>query len=126
MAARRSASEGQELVQQSRIRGRSCHERPLFHMAEHAKPHPWRMPIPTEELEPASAPLFVGPIALWQSAMVTKYDLMLIEFSRDGTNWTTAQRSENVLARETRERAVHDHRDRPTQRIYARDHQSVS
>ena len=27
-----------------------------------------------------------GPIALWQTAMNTKYNVMLIKFSRDGTN----------------------------------------
>ena len=73
------------------------------------------MPTPTVELEPAQAPLPVGPIALWQPAMVTKYEWMLIEFSRDGTSWTLIQRSnyyslntakqlflgfENVVARE--------------------------
>ena len=51
------------------------------------------MPTPTVELEPAPAPLPVGPIALWQTAMVTKYEWMLIEFSRDGTSWTIIQRS---------------------------------
>ena len=73
-----------------------------FHMAtspkepsEDTEPYPWRMPIPTEELEPASAPLPVGPIGLWQSAMITKYDLMLIEFNRDGTKWTVLQRSKH-------------------------------
>ena len=63
--------------------------------SEDTEPYPWRIPIPTEELEPASAPLPVGPIGLWQSAMITKYDLMLIEFSRDGTNFTMVQRSKH-------------------------------
>ena len=40
--------------------------------SEDTEPYPWRMPIPTEELEPASAPLPVGPIVMWQSAMTTK------------------------------------------------------
>ena len=30
----------------------------------------------------------MGPIALWQTAIITKDDLVLIVFSRNGTNWT--------------------------------------
>ena len=76
---------------QSGIRGRSAHEKSLFHMAEriplkepseHAEPYPWRTPVPNEELEAVSA-------------MITKYDLMLIEFTSDGTNWTILQRSKH-------------------------------
>ena len=60
---------------------------------------PWRVPIATEELEPGpTMPLPVGPLVLWQSAMITKYDLVLIEFSRDGTNWTILQRSKHYSA----------------------------
>ena len=49
--------------------------------------YPWRTPIPKEEPETESVPLPVCPIALWRSAMITKYDLM-IEFTRDGASWT--------------------------------------
>ena len=66
---------------------------------EDTEPYPWRMPIPTEELEPAFALLPVGPIVMWQSAMTTKYDMMLIEFSRDGRNWTIVQRSKHYSVR---------------------------
>ena len=66
---------------------------------EDTEPYPWRMPIPTEELEPASALLPVRPIVMWQSAMITKYDMMLIEFSRDGTNWTIVQRRKHYSVR---------------------------
>ena len=53
------------------------------------EPYPWRVPIATEELEPEpTMPLPVRPPVLWQLVMITKYDLVLIEFSRDGTNWT--------------------------------------
>ena len=38
----------------------------------------------------------------------------------------TSHGIENVLARETRERAILDSRDRPAQRVHARDHQSDS
>ena len=66
--------------------------------SEDTEPYPWSMPIPTEELVPASAPLPVGPIGLWQSAMITKYDLMLIEFTSDGTSWTIVHRSKHYSA----------------------------
>ena len=56
---------------------------------------PWRKPIPIEEFEVESKPLHVGPITLWQAAMITKDDLMMIEFSRDETSWTKLHRSKN-------------------------------
>ena len=59
---------------------------------------PWKTPTPTEELEVISAPLPVGPIVMWQTAMITKYDLMLIEFTRDGANWTIFQRCKHYSA----------------------------
>ena len=68
--------------------------------------YPQKTPIPKEELEAESKPLPVGPIALWQTAMITKYDLMLIEFSRDHheLDHNEAKQAllgfENVLARE--------------------------
>ena len=62
---------------------------------EDTEPYPWRMPIPKEELEPASAPLPVGPIVMWQLTVITKYDLMLIEFTSDGASWTIIQRSKH-------------------------------
>ena len=43
----------------------------------------WIMPTPTVESEPVRA------------AMITKYDLMTIEFDRDGKNWTIMQRSKH-------------------------------
>ena len=47
--------------------------------SEETEPYSWRVPIPTEDLEPApTMPLPVGPIVLWQSATVTKNNLMLI------------------------------------------------
>ena len=51
--------------------------------------------MPKEELESESAPLPVGPIASWQEAIITKFDLMLSEISRDGTNCTIIQRSKH-------------------------------
>ena len=49
--------------------------------------YPWRMPTPVDS-EPAPTPVSVGPIALWRAAMITKYELLMIEFDRDGKNWT--------------------------------------
>ena len=46
-----------------------------------------RMPTPVES-EPVSKPSPVGPIALWRAEMITKYDLMMIEFDRDGKSWS--------------------------------------
>ena len=37
----------------------------------------------------------MGPIELWQSAMITKYDLMLIEFTSDATSWTIIKRNKH-------------------------------
>ena len=61
---------------------------------EDNKRYLWRMPTPVES-EPMTAPSPVGPIALWRAAMVTKYDLMIIEFDRDGKNWTITQRNKH-------------------------------
>ena len=49
----------------------------------------WRMPTPTVESEPVPTPISVG------AAIITKYDLMMIEFDRDGKNWTVTQRSKH-------------------------------
>ena len=57
--------------------------------------YPWKTPIPMEEFEVESKPLPVGSIKPWQAAVVTKYDLMMIEFSRDETSWTKIQRSKH-------------------------------
>ena len=62
---------------------------------EDTERYPWRMPSLTVGSEPVPAPIPVGPIALWRTAMITKYDLMLIEFDRDGTKWTIMQRSKH-------------------------------
>ena len=59
--------------------------------------YPWRKPFPTEEFEVESKPLPVGPITLWQAAMITKYDLMMIEFSRDEPSWTIITANANII-----------------------------
>ena len=87
---------------QIRIRGRFCHEQSLLHMAERIpegtdednKRYPWRMPTLLES-EPVTTPSPVGPISLWRAAMITKYDSRMIEFDRDGKNWTIMQRSKH-------------------------------
>ena len=61
---------------------------------EDNKRYPWRMPTPVES-EPVATPSPVGPIALWRAAMITKYDLMMIEFDRHGKRWTISQRSKH-------------------------------
>ena len=38
--------------------------------SEDTEPYPWRMPIPTEALEPASAPLPVGPIVMFKASCI--------------------------------------------------------
>ena len=60
---------------------------------EDTERHPWRIPTPVES-EPVPAPVSVGPIALWRAAMIAKY-LMMIEFDRDGKDWTIMQRSKH-------------------------------
>ena len=62
--------------------------------------YPWRMPTPAES-EPVPTPDAVGPIALWRTAMIPKYDLMMIEFDRDGKNWTIMQRSKHYSVSRT-------------------------
>ena len=54
-----------------------------------------RKSIQEEELTTDSVPLPVGPIAMWQSAMITSYDLMMIEFSSEKTSWTIIQRTKH-------------------------------
>ena len=61
---------------------------------EDTERYPWRMPTPVGS-EPVPTPVSAGPIALWRAAMITKYDLMMIEFDRDGKNWTITQRSKH-------------------------------
>ena len=58
---------------------------------EDNKRYPWKMPSLVES-EPASTPSPVGPVALWRAAMITKFDLTMIKFARDGKNWTITQR----------------------------------
>ena len=43
-------------------------------------------------------PLPAGAIVLWQTAMITKYDWILVEFSRDGAHWTIIERSKHYSA----------------------------
>ena len=62
---------------------------------EDTERYPWRKPTGTVESEPVPTQISVGPIALWRAAMITKYDLMMIEFDRDGKNWTIKQRSKH-------------------------------
>ena len=62
---------------------------------EDTERYPWRMPTPTVESEPVPTPIAVGKSALWRAAIITKYDLMMIEFDRDGKNWTVTQRSKH-------------------------------
>ena len=57
--------------------------------------YPWRKPIPIEEFEVESKPLPVGPIMLWQAAMITKFDLMRIKFTGDATSWTIINRNKH-------------------------------
>ena len=62
---------------------------------------------------------------------VTEYDLILIQFSHDRKNWTIKHRSKHcstsrLFLREASELAVHGSRDRPEQRVHARDHQCDS
>ena len=79
---------------------RSTHDESFFNMQnvslkerDEDEEYPWRKPIPIEEFEVESKALPVGPITLWQAAMITKYDLMMIEFSRDERSWIILQRS---------------------------------
>ena len=52
--------------------------------------YPWRKSSPAEELTTDSVPLPVGPIAMWQAAMITNYDMM-IEFTSDKASWNILQ-----------------------------------
>ena len=52
---------------------------------ERTKRYPWRVPTPVEEMEPAPA-------------MVTRYDLILVEFGRDHEHWTIKKRSKHYSA----------------------------
>ena len=61
---------------------------------EDTERYPWRLPTLVES-EPVSTPVSVGPISLWRAAMITKYDLMMVEFDRDGKHWTIMQRSKH-------------------------------
>ena len=61
---------------------------------EDNKRYPWRMPTPVES-KPVATPSPVDPIALWRGAVMTKYDLMMMEFDRDGKNWTITQRGKH-------------------------------
>ena len=57
--------------------------------------YPWRKSIPKEELTTESVPVPVGPIGLWQSVVVTSYDMMMIEFTSVNASWTVIQRSKH-------------------------------
>ena len=58
--------------------------------------YPWRKSIPAEELTTDSVPLPVGPIATWQAAMITSYDMMMIEFTSDKASWNILQRTRHT------------------------------
>ena len=58
--------------------------------------YPWRKSIPTEEPTTDSVPLPVGPIAMWQAAMITSYDMMMIEFTSDKASWNLLQRTKHT------------------------------
>ena len=82
--------------------GRSTHDESMFHLVERIPEGternaecPWTTPIPKEEQETESVSLPAGPIGLWRSVMITSYDLMLVEFTSDGTSWTITQRSKH-------------------------------
>ena len=69
---------------------------------------------------------------MWQSAMITSYDMMMIEFTSDRSELEHHPADEaylgceNVRAGSATERAIHDHRDRPVERVAARGDQSDS
>ena len=78
-----------------------------------------------------SVPLPVGPTVMWQSAMITSFDMLMIEFTSDRASWTIIWRDKHssiarMFVREKPQSVVHDHRDRPVERLHARGHQSVS
>ena len=58
--------------------------------------YPWRKSIPAEELTTDSVPLPVGPIAMWQAAMITSYDMMMIEFTSDISSWNILPRTKHT------------------------------
>ena len=58
--------------------------------------YPWRKSIPAEELTTDSVPLPVGPIAMWEAAMITSYDMMMIEFTSDKASWNILQRTRHT------------------------------
>ena len=58
--------------------------------------YPWRESIPAEELTTDSVPLPEGPIAMWQAAMITSYDLMMIEFTGDKASSHILQRTKHT------------------------------
>ena len=56
----------------------------------------WRQSFPVEELSTDSVPLPVGPIAMWQAAMISSSDKMMIEFTSDGSSWNILQRTKHT------------------------------
>ena len=60
--------------------------------------YPWRETVQTVAVETPQPTLPTGPVVLLQTANVTKYNLILVEFSRDRKNWTVKQRSKHHSA----------------------------
>ena len=58
--------------------------------------YPWRKSNPVEELTTDSVPPPVGPIAMWQEAMITSCDMMMIEFTSDKASWNIMQRTKHT------------------------------
>ena len=58
--------------------------------------YPWRKSTPEEELTTDSVPLSVGSIAMWQSAMITSYDIVMFELTSDRTSWNIIQRTKHT------------------------------
>ena len=58
--------------------------------------YPWIKSIPAKELTTDSVPLPVGPISMWRAAMITSYDMTMIEFTSDEASWNILQRTQHT------------------------------